>query len=122
LDIQSGILHAEERDFKTAYSYFFEALEGFSSQNDPTAVFSLKYMLLCKIMLHHSDDVTSIVSSKVALRYAGPDVDAMRAVAKAAQHRSLKEFETALKDHPQGIFFFFLFFFSSFLSFFLLKG
>jgi len=102
LDIQSGILHAEEKDFKTAYSYFFEALEGFSSQNDPIAVFALKYMLLCKVMLHTPDDVATIVSGKVALRYAGPEVDALRAVAKAAQHRSLKEFESTLKDHAQG--------------------
>ena len=104
LDIQSGILHAEEKDFKTAYSYFFEALEGFSSQNDSTAMYSLKYMLLCKIMLHNSEDVTAIINGKVALRYAGADVEAMRAVAKAAQHRSLKEFENALKAHPHGIF------------------
>jgi len=103
LDNQSGILHAEEKDFKTAYSYFYEALEGFSSQDDPNAVYALKYMLLCKVMLHNAEDVNAIVMNKTALRYAGPEVEAMRAIAKAAQHRSLKEFEAALGAHPHAL-------------------
>jgi 26S proteasome regulatory subunit N6 len=50
--MQSGILHSEEKDYKTAYSYFFETFEGYSSQDDAKAVLALKYMLLCKIMLN----------------------------------------------------------------------
>lgn len=44
---------AEDKDYKTAYSYFFEAFEGFSqaAERDNRTLSALKYMLLCKIMI-----------------------------------------------------------------------
>ncbi|GAB4858744.1 26S proteasome regulatory subunit rpn6 [Ancistrocladus abbreviatus] len=98
IDLQSGILHAEEKDYKTAYSYFFEAFEAFNALEDPRAVYSLKYMLLCKIMVNQADDVAGIISSKAGLQYLGPDLDAMKSVADAHSKRSLKLFETALQN------------------------
>ncbi|KAJ3293555.1 26S proteasome regulatory subunit rpn6 [Borealophlyctis nickersoniae] len=103
LDMQSGILHAEEKDYKTAYSYFYETLESYSAQDDRRAVLALKYMLLCKIMLNLAEDVHAIVNGKLALRYAGPDVEAMRAIASAHQNRSLSEFESALKKYQDEL-------------------
>ncbi|KAG0657150.1 26S proteasome regulatory subunit rpn6 [Rhodotorula mucilaginosa] len=103
LDMQSGILHAEDKDYKTAYSYFFEAFEGYSGQDDSRAVPALKYMLLCKIMLNLAEDVTSIVGGKAAQRYAGPEVEAMKAVAKAHQDRSLQEFERELRERKKEL-------------------
>ncbi|KAJ8101157.1 hypothetical protein POJ06DRAFT_89909 [Lipomyces tetrasporus] len=99
LDMQSGILHAEDKDYKTAFSYFVEALEGYSSQEDARAVSVLKYMLLCKIMLNLTDDVHSLLTGKMAQKYAGRDIEAMKAVAAAHSNRSLKEFEEALETY-----------------------
>jgi len=108
LDLQSGILHAaDERDFKTAYSYFYEAFEGYDSVEAPKALIALKYMLMSKIMLNTPDDVAQIVSGKLALKYAGADIDAMKAVASSSKERSLADFQKALsgfkaelKDDP----------------------
>lgn len=103
LDMQSGVLHAEDKDYKTAYSYFFEAFEGFSTQDDsPNAVRALKYMLLCKVMLALPEDVASIAAGKSAAKYAGPEVDAIKAVAKAHEERSLGDFERVLRERKQG--------------------
>eukprot|EP00884_Botryococcus_braunii_P002614 jgi/Botrbrau1/12353/Bobra.0239s0005.1 len=96
IDTQSGTLHAEEQDYKTAYSYFYEAFEAFSALDDPKAVLSLKYMLLCKIMIGDAEEVTGIISSKAGVKYAGMEVEAIRMVAKAYQQRSLQEFDAAL--------------------------
>ena len=49
IDIQSGIICAEEKDFNTAYSYFYESFEGFNSLDErDLAAKSLKYMLMSK--------------------------------------------------------------------------
>ncbi|KAI9315562.1 hypothetical protein BX666DRAFT_2028460 [Dichotomocladium elegans] len=103
LDMQSGVLHSEEKDYKTAYSYFFEAFEGYSSQDDTKAVLALKYMLLCKIMLNLPEDIHAILSGKMALRYSGADIEAMKAVASAHQNRNLQEFETALATYTHEL-------------------
>ena len=57
--------------------------------DNPKAITGLKYMLLMKIMLDSADEVTSILSGKLALRYAGPEINAMRSIAKAAANRSV---------------------------------
>merc|ERR1740128_1440079 len=100
LDLQSGILHAsEEKDFKTAFSYFFEAFEQYDSIEDPMATKALKYMLLSKVMLNLPDEVTNLASGKLALRHAGPDMESMKAVALAAKARSLADFQVAVKTY-----------------------
>ena len=100
LDMQSGMLHAEDRDFSTAFSYFIEALDGYHSLDEPAkATSALQYMLLCKIMLNQNDDVNNLMTSKHALRYAGKNLDAMKAVARAHSNRSLEEYERALSDY-----------------------
>ncbi|KAF9034623.1 hypothetical protein BJ165DRAFT_1512645 [Panaeolus papilionaceus] len=100
LDLQSGILHAEDKDYTTAYSYFYEAFENMSSQGEEGALGALKYMLLCKVMLNLSEDVNSLLTIKLAAKYAQlRDVESMRAIARAHQGRNLAEFERALRDY-----------------------
>ncbi|KAI0340008.1 PCI-domain-containing protein [Trametopsis cervina] len=104
LDLQSGVLHAEDKDYTTAYSYFFETFENLSSQDDPNALGALKYMLLCKVMLNLSEDVTSLLSIKLAAKYAQlRDVESMRAIARAHQNRNLADFEKALRDYREEL-------------------
>lgn len=99
LDSQSGILNAEDKDYKTAYSYFYEAFEAFNSQDDSRAVPVLKYMLLSKIMLNLSDDVATLLKNKNVVKFQSRDIDAMKAIAQAYSNRSLHEFEQALTTY-----------------------
>ncbi|KAI6241644.1 putative 26S proteasome regulatory subunit rpn-6.1 [Aphelenchoides fujianensis] len=105
LDMQSGILHAaDERDFQTAFSYFYEAFEGFDMvSKTKEATRALKYMLLCKVMLDTPEDISNITAHKHAIKYLGDDVTAMCAIGSAAKNRSLKEFNEAFGHYREEL-------------------
>lgn len=104
LDIQAGLLHAEESDFKTAFSYFIEALDNYvASDKDARGVRALKYLLLCKIMMGNPEDVEVLLAGKLGQHYPHcRDFEAMQTVASACIAKSLKDFETALQTYPCG--------------------
>eukprot|EP00921_Rhytidocystis_pertsovi_P018817 GHVQ01029804.1.p1 GENE.GHVQ01029804.1~~GHVQ01029804.1.p1 ORF type:complete len:481 (+),score=81.05 GHVQ01029804.1:354-1796(+) len=120
IDLQGGILHAQENDFKTAFSYFFEAFEAFSSSTttsrigggassscteDPRALQSLKYLMLAKIMCGSPEEIAPILGGKHGLKYVGhPDMDALRSIAKCHKERSLSMFETTLEQHREQLY------------------
>ncbi|RKP14403.1 hypothetical protein BJ684DRAFT_22552 [Piptocephalis cylindrospora] len=103
LDLQSGLLLADERDFRTAFSYFIEAMEAFNTLEDPRVRRAIKYMLLCKVMQGTPEDVSGILASKPGTRWAGPGTEAMTAVAEAGKDRSLEAFEKALSQYGQEL-------------------
>eukprot|EP01098_Paradermamoeba_levis_P002775 TRINITY_DN1327_c0_g1_i3.p2 TRINITY_DN1327_c0_g1~~TRINITY_DN1327_c0_g1_i3.p2 ORF type:complete len:174 (+),score=56.18 TRINITY_DN1327_c0_g1_i3:635-1156(+) len=102
--MQAGTLHAEEHDYKTGYSYFYEAFESYHSLDDaPNAILALKYMLLCKVMTGHVDEVNSIINGKAALKYAGSEVESMRSISNAYKGRSLSQFTEALNNYSKEL-------------------
>lgn len=56
-----------------------------------------------QVMTNQAEDVNNIISSKGGLKYTGPEVDALKAVATAHSKRSLKDFEQALQDHQDQL-------------------
>lgn len=104
IDVLAGTLHAEEKDYKTAYSYFYEGFENnMAMSKDQAAILCLKYMLMCKVMTNNSDDVQNIITSKAGSKYTGRQVDAMKAIAAAHTARSLGQFEQALADYTDEL-------------------
>ena len=80
----SGMLAADEKDYTTAYSYFYETFEGYRSMNESEkAGHTFKFMLFSKIMGRQSEDALALINSALALKYQGPNVTAMKAVALA---------------------------------------
>ena len=50
--------------------------------------------------LHSSaDEVQAIVSGKLALKYSGPEIEAMKSIAQASHKRSLADFQKVVWKH-----------------------
>jgi len=122
IDTMSGTIHTEEGDYNTAHSYFLEAFEQLDQMNEEAqAVPCLKYMMLCRILDSLTKtlklsakgaigadktsplEVSSLITSRQAVKYAGRDLEAMTAIAKAATQRSLNDFEKVLKEYAQEL-------------------
>jgi len=112
LDMQSGTLHAEERDYKTAYSYFYEAYENYDTiganevakeEARGKAVLCLKYMLLTKIISGSAEEVASLVGGKLALQFTDPKLASMRAIAVAHRQSSLRAFKEVIEKYKEEL-------------------
>lgn len=99
IDLQSGIILADEGDFKTSFSYFYEAFEAFNIAGDERAMQSLKYMLLSKIMSKQTSNLASLLSGKNKVKFQTREVEALRMVASCCENRSLSMFEDVLKTY-----------------------
>lgn len=104
LDLMLGVLHCEDRDYDTAYSYFYEAFECYNNADDfDNAVKLLKYMVLTKIMLDKPDELKQLLGSKAITnnimkheKYKASEFEPMRLILESYEHKSLSEFQQAL--------------------------
>lgn len=101
IDLQSGVLHAEEHDAKTAYSYFYEAFEGYHNLGDHAreARMALQYMILAKIATDNQEELNAILQSKNVLEYRGRDTDALRYIASAYKKKDTHAFNKVVTEY-----------------------
>lgn len=118
LDYQSGVINADEKDFRTAFSYFFESFEGFIEiKKYDSAEDSLAAMLLCKIMMGLYDDINQVVNTVSKNRSVvssngsfflrldeNPKVKCMFDISKACKERSLGAFLNVLSNEKYRFF------------------
>jgi 26S proteasome regulatory subunit N6 len=86
IDRMSGLIAADEKDYTTAYSYFYETFEGYRSMNElEFAAEAFKFMLFSKVMNRQPDDTLNLINSSVSLKFQNRETEAMKAVAQAAK-------------------------------------
>ena len=80
--MMSGLIAADEKDYHTAYSYFYETFEGYRSMNEiEYAGMAFKFMLFSKVMSKQPDDTLNLINSSISLKFQNREVEAMKAVA-----------------------------------------
>ncbi|AAQ15701.1 proteasome regulatory non-ATPase subunit 6 [Trypanosoma equiperdum] len=106
IDLQSGVLHAEEHDAKTAFSYLYEAFEGFHQLGDQArqARKALHYMILAKIATNSPDELSALLSSKNVLEYKGADMVALHGVADAYNSQDTHLFNRIMQENKNAPF------------------
>jgi 26S proteasome regulatory subunit N6 len=68
--MMSGLIAADEKDYNTSYSYFYETFEGYRSMNEVSfAGVAFKFMLFSKVMAGQPDDCLNLINSSVSLKF-----------------------------------------------------
>ena len=68
--MMSGLISADEKDYGTAYSYFYETFEGYRCMNELTSAgVAFKFMLFSKVMAKCPDDAMNLMNSSVSLKF-----------------------------------------------------
>ena len=104
IDMHAGILAAYEKDFNLAYSYFFEAFDVFNIPNKKKrnkGLRAFQYMILCKIIGGHLEEVNNVVLSKQGKNYYGPEIEALRSIEAAVKEKSIKLLEDNIEKNKQ---------------------
>lgn len=70
IDMMSGLVSSDEKDYSTAYSYFFETFEAYRSMNElELAGSAFKFMLFSKIMSKQPSDCLNLINSSISLKF-----------------------------------------------------
>lgn len=97
IDNQAGIVNAQDKDFKTAYSYFYESFEVYQQNNNTQeALRNFEYMTLCKILMNSNDEVFGLMNGKFGIKYSGPEVNFLKQVATAHKKKNLVDFQAVI--------------------------
>jgi 26S proteasome regulatory subunit N6 len=68
VDLVSGMISCEEKDYATAFAYFYEAQMSFTNMNQKSlGLLAIKYMLMCKIANSAFEEVFAIINSETGI-------------------------------------------------------
>jgi 26S proteasome regulatory subunit N6 len=105
IDMMSGLIATDEKDYTTAYSYFYECFEGYRTMNELSdAGLAFKFMLFTKIMARQSEDSLALINSAISLKFQNRHVEAMKELALANKAQNLNMFQKCANAYEKEIY------------------
>ncbi|WUR02605.1 proteasome subunit RPN6 (RPN6) [Vairimorpha necatrix] len=105
IDLFNGMYLCDERNYKTAFSYFLESIEGFTiDKKYDYACISLRYLILSKIISKNQNEIDTIFKNKNATRHV-PDavVQLLIKIGKCCTERNLRLYLDLLNENKSLI-------------------
>lgn len=99
----AGIIHLAEKDYRIAFSYFYEAFEALHQSGERKAASeTFQYILLSKIMQDSIDDANNIIDGRFGQIYA-KDAPLILEILKSYQSKNLVELSKILTERRAEI-------------------
>jgi 26S proteasome regulatory subunit N6 len=98
IDLLSGMYICDDRNYSTAFSYFMEALEGFSLDKAyEEAAVALRYLVMSKILARKLDEIGVVMKNKHAQRHLSDRaVTILLEIGESCKNRDLKVYSEVL--------------------------
>ena len=101
IDMCSGFINGEEKDYLTAASYFYEAFENYHSLNmKKETTKALMYLMLMKLMQKNINEIEPLMNNKHVIIYAGDiQIVAIGEIIKTFEKRNVDEYNLIIKKY-----------------------
>lgn len=103
IDLLNGMYLCDERNYKIAFSYFLEAMEGFTiDKKCEFACVSLRYLILSKIISKNQNEIEMLFKNKNAAPYSNDNlVKLLIEIGQCCTDRNLRRYLSLMENNRQ---------------------
>ncbi|KAK6089779.1 hypothetical protein P3W45_001281 [Vairimorpha bombi] len=101
IDLFNGMYLCDERNYKTAFSYFLESIEGFTiDKKYDAACVSLRYLILSKIISKNQNELEALFKNKNTVHHTNDSVvKLLLEIGKCCTDRNLRRYLDLLENN-----------------------
>lgn len=101
IDLLSGMLICDDHFYSTAFSYFLEAIDGFTTSKEPeNTLTAIRYLILSKIITKKHDEIGALLRSKPIVNFINDRVVlAFLEINESYKNRNLESYQRIINQY-----------------------